>query len=179
LARFRCAERPGRGAKERPTTLSLSPQIATPRRERDRLDLGVDAHPFREAKRLPSVSRATAHARRSRPRQARRRQRSHSSSVFSNYHAVTATPADLTSILVGGGLLTNPFPPALIGGPGALPELGSFIDPFDLLDGTGVPSARVTGYTEAMRSARRVGGRHASIRKWPRASCLTRAYRHE
>jgi hypothetical protein len=75
------------------------------------------------------------------------------SSVFSNFHAVSAPPADLTSILVGGGLLANPVPPVLIGGPGALPSLGSFIDPFGQLDGTGVPSALVTGYTEALEFA--------------------------
>ena len=35
----------------------MSPSAALARRERDRLDLRVDAHPFRKTKRLPRLSR--------------------------------------------------------------------------------------------------------------------------
>jgi len=34
-----------------------------------------------------------------------------------------------------------------------LPALGAFIDPFDLLDGTGVPSADVSGFYQALEFA--------------------------
>jgi hypothetical protein len=53
----------------------------------------------------------------------------------------------------GTGFVDDPLTPPYHAGSGPLPELGSFISPWDYLDDTGINSADVTGYTEALEFA--------------------------
>jgi hypothetical protein len=76
-------------------------------------------------------------------------------SPFSNYSPSTAPPTDLASLLSGPGLLTacNCMPTGPVGGPGGLPSLGAFINPFSQLNGDlagGVTSNQLTSYTLAL-----------------------------
>jgi hypothetical protein len=73
-------------------------------------------------------------------------------SLFGNYHPVSAMPSDIAGFMPGPGLLANPFDDTTIGGPGPLPSLGTFINPFSQLDGFlggGFTADEITGYTEA------------------------------
>jgi hypothetical protein len=76
------------------------------------------------------------------------------SSPFGNFAPASAPPSDLASILSGPGLFAaGPTVPTSVGGPGPLGSLGSFIDPFSLLDSHlagGVTADTITGYTEAL-----------------------------
>jgi hypothetical protein len=73
--------------------------------------------------------------------------------------AITPTSA----IFPGYSVMPNPVPGGAGTGEGVfftaavpagpLPDLGAFIDPFDALDGTGVPSASVEGFYQALEFA--------------------------
>jgi len=73
-----------------------------------------------------------------------------------NGNAITPT----TALFGGYSLEANPVPGGVGNGQGAfftaavpagpLPDLGAFIDGFDQLDGTGIPSANVEGFYQAL-----------------------------
>lgn len=78
----------------------------------------------------------------------------------SSGNAITPT----TSVFPGNSVMSNPVPGGVGTGLGNIgftdilpagpaPALGAFIDPFDLLDGTGVPSADVEGFYQALEFA--------------------------
>ena len=69
------------------------------------------------------------------------------SSVFPGNSVMPNPVPGGVGIGVGSSGFSSPFPT------GPLPELGAFIDPFDLLDGTGVPSANVFGFYQALEFA--------------------------
>ena len=68
-----------------------------------------------------------------------------------------------TAVFPGYSVFANPVPGGVGIGQGAfftaavpagpLPALGAFIDPFDQLDGTGIPSANVEGFYQALEFA--------------------------
>jgi hypothetical protein len=75
-------------------------------------------------------------------------------SIFGNLSPAAAPPSDLAGILSGPGLLNNnPTLDAPIGGPGALPQLGTFISPYSQIESMGLNPATVTSYTEALEFA--------------------------
>jgi PEP-CTERM motif len=77
----------------------------------------------------------------------------------SSGNAITPT----TAVFPGYSVMSNPVPGGAGTGEGAfftaavpagpLPDLGAFIDPFSQLDGTGVPSANVEGFYQALEFA--------------------------
>jgi hypothetical protein len=77
----------------------------------------------------------------------------------SSGNAITPSSA----IFPGYSVMSNPVPGGAGTGEGVfftaavpagpLPDLGAFIDPFDALDGTGVPSANVEGFYQALEFA--------------------------
>lgn len=74
------------------------------------------------------------------------------SSPFSDFSPVATLPPDISGFAPGPGLL-SPVDSNAIGGPGGLPSLGTFLDPFSQLDGDlagGVTADEITGYTEAL-----------------------------
>jgi hypothetical protein len=84
--------------------------------------------------------------------------------AFAEFLDSTGTAITPTSaIFPGYSVMSNPVPGGVGTGEGAtftapvpagpLPDLGAFIDPFDALDGTGVPSANVEGFYQALEFA--------------------------
>jgi hypothetical protein len=77
---------------------------------------------------------------------------------FLNSSGNAITPA--TAVFPGYSVMSNPVPGGAGTGEGVfftapvpagpLPALGAFINPFDALDGTGVPSANVEGFYQAL-----------------------------
>jgi hypothetical protein len=80
---------------------------------------------------------------------------------FLNSSGNAITPA--TAVFPGYSVMSNPVPGGAGTGEGAtftapvpagpLPALGAFIDPFDALDATGIPSANVEGFYQALEFA--------------------------
>lgn len=68
------------------------------------------------------------------------------SAVFPGY-SVESNPVPGGTGTGEGATFTDPFPA------GPLADLGAFIDPFDQLDATGVPSANVEGFYQALEFA--------------------------
>ncbi len=65
--------------------------------------------------------------------------------IFGNYSIETSPVPGLSGTGLGG----NGFADTTIGGPGPLPELGTYVDPFSYLEDTGITDT-VNGYTEAL-----------------------------
>jgi hypothetical protein len=76
------------------------------------------------------------------------------SSPFSNFTPAATMPSDIAGILHGPGLVALPFTPPTFG-PGPLPSLGAFLNPFSQLNGNlaSGDALAIISYTEALEFA--------------------------